>query len=294
MKNKNLLTLLSFVIAVFATIATTTGIFSQQGPGPYKYTTIRGQEVTIYGKGLYQHMSAEIAPQGIAQDYVTLFIAIPVLFGALIWMRRGSLKGYFILAGCLGYFFLTYLFYLMMAMYNSMFLIYVVLVSTSFFALIIALTSTATNRLPDFYSETKLNKLAGGFLIFSAVAIASLWLSLVIPPLLDRTIIPVETEHYTTLVVQGLDLALFLPASFIIGLLFFRKKPLGYLLAPVYLVFLTILMTALSAKIITMSDLGYNVVPAIFIIPAFNLSSLICTVLILKQIKPLAPKPAFY
>lgn len=60
-------TILSIFIMIAASIAAAVGIFSNAGPGPYTYTSIRGQEVLIYGRGIYQHMSAEIAVQGIAQ-----------------------------------------------------------------------------------------------------------------------------------------------------------------------------------------------------------------------------------
>lgn len=102
---------------------------------------------------------------------------------------------------------------------------------------------------------------------------------------MDGTIIPPQTEHYTTLIVQGLDLAVLLPAAFVSGVLFIRKRPMGYLLAPGYFVFLSVLMTALTAKVIALGVLGYKVIPVIFIIPAFNLAALVCTALILKNIK---------
>lgn len=69
-------------------------------------------------------MSSDVAIQGITQNYVTLFLAFPFLIFALFRFRNGSLKGKFMLAGVLNYFFLTYLFYMNMAMYNAMFLVY--------------------------------------------------------------------------------------------------------------------------------------------------------------------------
>lgn len=84
---------------------------------------------------------------------------------------------------------------------------------------------------------------------------------------------------------QGLDLGLLLPAGFVAGLLFFRKQVYGFLFAPVYLVFLCLLMTALSAKLVAMASLGYSVIPAIFIIPLFNLLTIVSAVLVLRNIQ---------
>jgi hypothetical protein len=118
MKQKSTVTVLGLFIALVATVATSMGIFSTGGPGNYEHTSIRGKVVAIYGKGLYKHMSAEVAPQGIAQDYVTLFIGVPLLLISLFLARSGSLKGRFWLAGTLAYFLVTYLFYTVRSMYN--------------------------------------------------------------------------------------------------------------------------------------------------------------------------------
>jgi hypothetical protein len=280
-----LIRFLVITIVIASAIATISAIFSHDGPGRYQHKSIRGQQVTIYGEGLYEDMSAEVAPQGLAQDHITLLAGIPLLVISFLMARNGSIKGRYLLAGTLGYFLVTYLFYLVMGMYNSMFLAYVILLSASFFAFFITMQTFKTERLPGSFDADTPTTSTGGFLIFNSIAIALLWLSIVVPPLIDGSIIPLQVEHYTTLIVQGLDLAILLPASFISGLLLIKRKPSGYLYAPVYLVFLSLLMSALTAKVIAMSFLGYNVMPAIFIIPAFNLVSVICTIVLMKHIK---------
>ena len=285
MKFRTTITLLSVLIVLTAIPATLTGIFSYDGPGAFAYGSIRGKTVTIYGKGLYKHMSAEVAPQGIAQDYITLFAGIPLLLISLWMARRGSIKGQYLLTGTLGYFLITYLFYTVMAMFNAFFLAYVLLMGASFYAFLLAVFSLNDHPLTLLFHNHSPVKLAGGFLLFNAVAIALLWLSIVVPPWLDGTIIPVQVEHYTTLIVQGLDLGLLLPGCFISGVLLMKRTKTGFLLAPVYFVFLSLLMTALTAKVIAMKMAGYNVIPVIFIIPVMNMLSIICTVLLLKNIQ---------
>ncbi|MDD4239440.1 MAG: hypothetical protein PHT62_12930 [Desulfotomaculaceae bacterium] len=285
MKQTKTISILVFCIAAIAAAAAAIGIFSNQGPGPYGYESIRGQTITIYGKGLYQHMSAEVAIQGIAQDYGTLFIGVPLLLISLFWARKGSIKGHFLLAGTLGYFLVTYLFYLVMGMYNPLFLVYAFLMGTSFFAFTLTMLSLDVNKLPVYFRKSTPVKFAGGFLIFNAFSIAILWLSIVVPPLIDGSIYPKALEHYTTLIVQGMDLGLLLPLAVVSGVLLIRKNPSGYLLGPVYFIFLALLMTALTAKIIAMGMAGYNIIPVIFIIPTFNLLAVICSALLLKNIK---------
>ena len=172
-----------------------------------------------------------------------------------------------------------------MGMYNILFLGYVVLLGTSFFAFAQTLLSFDLANLTERFSESIPVNFIGGFLIFNAIAIAMMWLQVVVPPLLDGSMIPVEVEHYTTLIVQGLDLGLLLPLSFVSGLLFIRRKPFGYLLTPVYFVFLSIMMAALTAKIIAMGFHGQTVIPAIVIIPLFGLISISCVVVIFNKLK---------
>ena len=284
MENKKIISTLVLIIAVLAIIASASGIYSSEGSGRYDYTSIRNHTVTIYGVGLYKHMSADVAIQGIAQDYVTLFIAIPALLFALFLTRKGTLIPKYLLAGILSYIFLTYLFYMNMAMYNSLFIVYVALTGTSFFALALTLLSIDIDKLPMSFNKTTPIKFMGGFLIFTSTSIALLWLSILIPPLLDNTIIPLSVEHYTTLTVQGFDLSLFHPIIFVAGLLLIKKNKFGYLLAPVTLIFLSFLMIALIAKIIAMSLANVNVIPAIFIIPCITIVAIVSSVVCLNNI----------
>jgi hypothetical protein len=284
MKHKSIITTIVLLIALLSGIVAYTGIFSSGGPGPSSYTSVRGEEVILYGKGVYKDMSAEVAPQGIAQDVVTLFIAVPLLLITLWHYRKGSLRAKVLLTGIVGYFLLTYCFYTLMAMYNQLFLIWVILLSLSFFGFILLYKSLDGRELARNIHEKYPAKFTGAFLMFTAVMISLLWLSIVLPSALDGTV-PVQAEHYTTLVVQALDLAIALPASFIAGILLYMKRDAGYALGSVYIVFLTLQMTALSAKIIAMAGLGYNVIPVIFIIPAVNIVSLICLMTTSKNIR---------
>jgi len=285
MSNFKIVMILGSGIAILAAIAALTGIVTSEGPGAYDYESIRGETVIIYGKGVYRHMSANVAPQGIAQDYVTILLAIPLLATGLVWAGKGSLRGRFLLAGTLGYFLVSYLFYLVMGMYNVLFLVYVVLTGLSFFALALTLLSFEPKTLCERFDERTPVRFSGCFLIFNGVVIGLMWLGIVVAPLIDGTVIPPQTEHYTTLIVQGLDLAILLPLAVVSGVAFLKKRPLGYLLAPIYFVFLSILMTALIAKIIAMGILGQNVMPAAVIIPAITAVSIGCTVLILRSTK---------
>lgn len=286
MKNKRQITILILLIVLISSLTSLSGMLSENGPGKFKHESIRGETIEIYGKGIYQHMSADVAVQGIAHDYVTLFVGLPLLIISLLLYRKNSFIGQFLLAGVLGYFLVTFLFYTAMGMYNVMFLGYVALLGLSFFSLLSLMLSFDVNETAEMFSYKTPARLVGGFLIFNSIAIAWMWLNIVIPPLLNGTIYPENLQHYTTLIVQGFDLGLLLPASFIAGWLMIRKNPLGFLFATIYIIFLSLLMMALTAKIIAMGMQGQNIIPAIFVIPTFGLISIICSVMMLRALKP--------
>ncbi|MFP4363206.1 MAG: hypothetical protein ACLFR1_05005 [Spirochaetia bacterium] len=285
MKNKTTITILVFLIVVAAAIAASVGIFSTGGPGVFEYESIRGEVIQIYGQGLYRHMSADVAVQGIGQDYVTLFIAIPLVLIFLLWSRSGSVRGMIALAGTLGYFLVTYLFYIIMAMYNFLFLLYAFLLGTVFFAFTLIMLDLGSKNMKQHFSEKAPAGFAGGLLIVNSLLIGLLWLSRIIPPLLDGSIYPASLQHYTTLIVQGMDIGLLLPLAFVSGLLLMKKKQMGFLLGPVYLVFLSLLMTALTAKIIAMGLTGQNIIPVIVIIPTILAVTALAAVLMLRSVR---------
>ena len=286
MSRKTIISILVIIIVILSLGATLTGIITCLGSDgeEYEYESIRGDNVTIYGRGLYKHMSADVAIQGVAQDFVTLLLGIPLLLISLILFRKGSFMGKVLLAGTLGYFMVTYIFYLTMAMYNEMYLVWVLLASASFFGFLMTMLTFDLKGVNDRYGMNLPRRTLGIFLIINSILIGLLWLSVVVPPILDGSIYPDGLEHYTTLIVQGFDLSILLPASFLAGFLILKRSPYGYLLAPPYIVFLSILMTALVAKIIGMTITGVNPGPSIVIIPLINLISIVITVLTLRSV----------
>jgi hypothetical protein len=274
MKQARTITILTVLIAILAVIYTLITLISSGGPGPQEFTTIHGQVIHTWGYGIYQNMSEDVAPQGLAQDVVTLSVGVPLLLIALIWARRRSTRGTMMLAGVLGYFMVTFIFYLMMSMYHQLFLLLVALAGLSFFAFVLAMMSISGEVQVGAIPVRIPHKFFGGFLVFNAVMITLLWLQVVVPPLWQGTI-PPQVQHYTTLVVQALDLAILLPASFVAGVLLYRRHRWGLILGPIYLVFLSLMMAALTAKLIAMASLGQPVIPAIFIIPAFMMVAVV-------------------
>lgn len=272
--NKTRILLVSFAIALLVFVATFSGIRTLfLDAQAYPFITLRGEVVYLFGEGVYRHMGEVMAYMGAAQDLVTLFIAVPLLLlGALVYDPQSPGK-MVLFTGAVAYIALTYTLYLFMATYNQLFIIYVLLAGIS-----LNLFIYLFHKLKTLAKTTPINEKEATFAGLSVMGIASvmglLWLSLIAPSIIDSSQIPRPLDHYTTLVVQGADLAFFLPWVFLSGYLGFKKTRHGYLFMNMVLVFLSLLMLALSAKIVAGMLLGEPGMPAIVLLPLFMLTAL--------------------
>lgn len=284
MKYKKAISLLILCIVVLSGIATTVGVFSNKGTGEYQIESFRGETVTIYGKGIYQDDSISAVAQAKAQDIVTMALGIPLLVVSLYLSRKGLLRGRLLLTGTLGYFLYTYISYSFLAMYNSLFLVYVALMSASFFAFVLSMMSYDLEKLRLSFKEKLPVKFVGGFQIFLGIIIGLLWLGRIGPSLLNKTI-PLGLEHYSTLIIQAMDLGFVLPAAILSGVLLIKRKNFGYLLSSVIIIKGITMLTSITAMIIGMIYAGVEVsIVEIILFPLFMLVTIYCLVLILKNV----------
>lgn len=284
MKYNRLISLLVLCIIILSIFASVVGIFSNAGPGAYEIKSFRGETVNIYGKGLYSDDSISIVAQGTAQDIVTLALGIPLLVVSLFMSLKGSLKGRLLLTGTLGYFLYTYITYVFLWMYNPMFIIYVILMSASFFAFTVSMMAVDINNLSPAFSKKLPVKFLGGFQIFFAVALCLLWMGKIIPTITNGGV-PLGLEHYTTLVIQGLDLGFIVPIALLSGVLLIKRKPFGYLLSSVIIMKFFTMGAAITAMIIGQYITGVAMsVIEIIMFPIFSLVIFYCMILLLKNI----------
>ncbi|MEH7095417.1 hypothetical protein [Neobacillus vireti] len=285
MKNQKSISFLTVLISIFSFAATAYAFVSNQGKGPYVYKSIFSENVDIYGRGLYQHDSVSMATQALAQDYVTLFLGIPLLIISLVLTAKGLVKGKLLLTGTLGYFLYTYASYSFLSMYNSMFLVYVIIMSASFFAFILMMMTFDIPKLPYLFNETLPVTFISSFLLVVSSVFGLMWLGKVVSGVMYGTQ-PDGLEHYTTLIIQALDLGFVIPVGFLAAILLIKRRPFGYLLAAVITFKDVTLLTAISAMVILQYLTGINISPVmIVIVLLINIVFLYTMVLILKNVK---------
>lgn len=285
MKYRKSISILVTCIAVLSLLAGGVGILSSGGPGQHTFLSIRGETVRIYGQGIYLNDSVTSAAQAIGQDWVTVFLGIPLLVVSTIFARKGYLRARLLLAGTLAYFLYTYMSYSFLCMYNPLFLVYVALMSLSLFAFVQVMMSFDMASLAKAFSKNLPVKTIGIFLMVFVSVIGLMWLGRIVPPLVAGTA-PALLEHYTTLVIQVMDLGFVIPVSILSAILLMQRKPFGLLLSCVMFMKGVTMLTSISAMIISQLLFGVQMATAeLVIFPLANILVIFGAIVFMKQIK---------
>ncbi|MGE5437879.1 MAG: hypothetical protein ACM3O3_11670 [Syntrophothermus sp.] len=278
-KKINILVILVIVLSMIVSILS---LFYNEGSSSYKFTSIRGEEVTINNSGIYKYDSVSAAVQGQAQDAVTLFLGIPLLIVSLIFANKGSIKWRLALTGTMSYFLYTYVLYTFFANFNQLFLFYTSLMTLTLYSFILLMMSFDIASFPSLFDEKLPVKFIGIYLIVNAAMFGLLWLERIIPAQL-KNVPPLGLEHYTTLPVQGMDLGFLIPTAILSGILLLKRTPWGYLLSIVILFKLLTMMNALMAMVIMQNNAGEDTGPMFIIVTVLSLLLFLCLFLMLKH-----------
>ena len=250
---------LAWLIAGLGLVATLAGLLAPDGSGPATVQSVRGEDVELFGEGLYRRDSLFKGASNVGTDVITLFVAVPLLLWSMLAYRRGSRRGALLLLGALTWFLYVYATYALSVTFNELFLVYVVLASASFFAFVLLWRTIdpapIAERVPDAVRRrTAVLMLASGLLTFLVWSL----------PLLAATVsgdAPKWLDNSSTMVTDALDLAIITPSALLAGMLLRRREPTGYLIAIVLLVLLLILAPAIIAQTISQLAAGIDFTP---------------------------------
>ena len=209
--------------------------------------------------GLYRDVPYFVA-QAVGQDLVTLVVALPALVISAVLAGRGSRRAHLVWLGILVYLVYSYVIYALAAQFNPLFLVYVVLLGCSLYALIGGLVTTDFAGIKGRFSQATPVRTASIFLAVLAGLFYFMWLSETIPALLAGGIPQSVTDNGTpTNAVHVLDMAWILPAMLLSSFWLWKRRALGYTLAGVLLTFGTMIVLAVMAMVVSMSLFGQAV-----------------------------------
>ena len=242
------------IIIVLTIISAGAGLFWQNEGNSYTFSTVYGESAQIYGRGLYEHDTIFSAGASQGADLVALFIALPLLVVSFVIYRRGSLRGGFLLTSALAY----YLYYSaslgLVVAYNKLYLAYLALFSTSFFAFILSFTMIDLSTLPARISERLPRRGMAIFMFVAGIGTAFIWLSDVANALSTNGV-PAALGINISLITYTLDVGIITPACLLAGIQLLRRAPLGYLLTGI----LTIMLALIGAMVIGQTVMQLNI-----------------------------------
>jgi len=197
-----------------------------------------------FDPGLYRDAPA-FAAQAVAQDWVTLFIVVPVTALSAWFTARGSSRARLVWLGSLVYTVYSYVIYALVVRYNPLFLVYIALLGCALYALIGGLATTDMRTIATGFAGRAPVRSVSAFLALLALMFYALWLKEALPAVVAGHVpLSVQQNGTPTNAVHVLDMAWVLPAFLLTAVNLSRKVPLGYTLAGVALTFIVLLVLA--------------------------------------------------
>ncbi len=198
--------------------------------------------------GLYR-VDRALLPAFLGQDVLNLVVGLPLLLGAMGLTRRGALLGPPLWFGALFYVVYDYAFYALGARVNALFIPYLLIVTVSAYTAVAVAASVDATVIRARLRRLVPERATGGFLVAVASLFIALW-SAGIVTAATRGEAPGMVVHS----VWTLDLTIQLPALLLGGVLLWRGRALGFVVAPGLLLQAAAYLLGLSAISILGTD----------------------------------------
>lgn len=269
-KMKRVITGISIIAVLSSILSACLGIFFTNGGTTRIVENIYGQQIELYGDGIYANNS--LLKVGATKGTDVAIICIGLMLLVIILAFRNWKAGMLVQTGLLSIILYASACLIMGVSFNRLFLIYVLQFGSSFFAFVLSLQYII--RTETFIQSVYEKHFTGTgiFLIISGCSVL-VWLTSILPAVITGQ--PMDLiEIYTTEPTFAIDLAIILPSTIFCGIMLLKRKRIGYKLAPVLLVLLAGVGICVIFQTIFQISLG-------IILPIGQLSGLVGTFIIL-------------
>ncbi len=206
---------------------------------------------------VYARETALWAALGIGQDWVDLAVVAPLLAISAAFSLRGWRLFHLVLAGTVAYAAYSLVLYAFAVHFNSLFLLYALGLGCSFYALVGLVVAFQTGDVRAWFSNRAPTRTAAVFSLLLSAVFYALWLSEIIPALLGHAVPKSALDAgLITNPVHVLDVGIVLPAFIAGGIALLDRRPLGYWLVPVMLVFGVLMDMALIGMVLSIKARG--------------------------------------
>jgi len=280
---KKFLTGLTVIAVLSSAFSACVGVFFTDAGTERTVENIYGQQVVLYGNGIYADNSLMKAGATKGMDLVVLLAGLMLL--AVILFFRDKKAGMLLQTGLLSIILYASVCLIMGVTMNRLFLLYVLQFGSSLFAFLLSLQAVAAEEV---YQESLYAKhLVGtGVFLIAGGCSTFIWLTFLLPVVITGQ--PMETiEIYTTEPAFALDLAIVLPSALYSGIMLLKKEKIGYKMAPVLLTLLTGVGVCVIFQTIFQRSLGVvlSVGQMIGLVASFVVLGAIAAVLDLRLLK---------
>ncbi len=270
-------------VAIIAIICSLLGLFYSTGGKQFVVNNIYGQQIELYGNGIYKNDSLLKVGSTRGTDIAIIFVATFLLIISIY--KKNSNKYKLIQGGLLVSILYNTSCLIFGVTFNKLFLIYLPLFSLSLFSLILLLNNIFKS---DIYQNAIYNKKLSGisaFIILSGCSVLQ-WLFFIIPAIITNK--PLENiDIYTTEPTFILDLAIVLPISIWCSISLLKQKIIAYKFAPIFLTFISVVGLCVIGQTIIQMRMGLvlSLAQAIFLVGIFIILGLISLFLNKKILK---------
>ena len=224
---------LSICVIVLVIISAGFGLFYKSGGQPFDFLNLYGSTVKIYGDGIYKNDSYFFAHTFKGTDFMTLFVALPLMILALIMdVKNNTIKSKLFLTAMIAYFLYYSVSYSMGVTYNVLHLVYLALFSCTLYASILGY-----GFLKNYSIKVSAKIYTNGlkiFLVLCGISLFVAWLPDIIESLINKKSLGL-IEIYTTQVTYVLDMAIISPLIFICLYNLRKNNNIGYILLGIIL-----------------------------------------------------------
>lgn len=205
----------------------------------------------------YARETASWRAQGIGQDWIDLLIAAPWLVASAIATLRGSRRASLMLGGGLAYTAYSFVVYAFDVHFNQLFLVYCAILGLSVYGLVALAIALAGQDVRGWFTDRAPRQVASVMMMATAGVFALLWLADDAPAVI-RGEPPANLAEVglPTNAIHVLDLSLVLPALFASGVLLWRQRGAGYVLATIAMGFCVLMDLNIAGIVIAMQRAG--------------------------------------
>lgn len=229
----------------------------------------------ISNPGIYNAETHDWKMQAMGQDYIDLFLVVPVLLFTGFFVYRKARDAFLVWGGVIIYILYTFIIYCFSVHFNTLFVVYCLILGISFYKFLWFLYIISSAEVPEIMLPAGFMKFTGIYFIVLAILFYFLWLSEILPALIYNKIPENLTETgLVTNPVHVIDLSVMLPAMFLTGFFILKGKQVAIRMVPAFLIFFILMDITIAVLNIYMTadkDIqGFAVAVAMIVLAVFS------------------------